>query len=102
MKNATILRRGPTGLLEELRRRRVKEEREKQAVRLGEIQSALQGSLGVACVAERVARERLQQEGVDGPERRIRHGWWKEEMLEGFSAPRSPLGELVRAWSAVC
>ena len=55
------------GVALEQPRRRVQQEREDRAVGLGEIEGALQGAPGGGLVAERVAGDRLQQEGLPPP-----------------------------------
>ena len=48
--------------------RRIVQEREEQAFRLGAVESPLEGTPGGACVAERVAGDRLEQERLNLPE----------------------------------
>lgn|GEM_PF-2628230 len=49
----------------------MKEERQEHALGLGEIERVLEGALGGTGVAERFARDRLEQEGVDRPEGQV-------------------------------
>jgi len=48
----------------------VEEERDEQALGLGEIERALQRGLGLIGVAERIAGDRFQEKGLDRPDPR--------------------------------
>ena len=55
-------------------RRGVKQEREKQPFRLGEIEGALQSAPGGARVTERVAGDRFEQPSLNLPEMGVQQG----------------------------
>src|SRR3954452_4128066 len=68
------VRRVVPGMALEKLGRGIDEEWVEDAVGLGQIQGALEGALGGPGLAERVAGDRLQQEGVRQPEVAVRHG----------------------------
>ena len=81
-------------------RRRVQQEREEQAIRLGEIEPSLEGTSGRLPLTERVPGARLQQESRDQPHLMGSRGRAVEDRRQrGGRRSRVVLGEPQRGHS---